>query len=219
MRGRTPKRGQALRPEDPESEDPEPEDPEPEDTAPEDGDVLPRRSLVPAGCDWPIVLGFDPGTLVAGYGAVVVAPDGPRVLLCGVIRAPKNLGVPARLALIRRVAEEVLVACRPTVVVVESVFAARNVRSALRIGEGRGVILACAASFGAEVVECSPASAKKAVVGNGQASKAQVAAMVRAQVASADFDLPLDATDALALALYQVKKIGFATAVARGRQR
>ena len=80
-------------------------------------------------------------------------------------------------------------------------------RSALRIGEGRGVVLASAASVGARVVEIAPAAAKKAVVGSGQADKTQVARMVEAHLGlDAGLELPLDATDALALALAAVHR-------------
>jgi len=95
----------------------------------------------------------------------------------------------------------VLEKVRPSIVVVEAAFAARNVRSALRIGEGRGVALACAAAFGAEVVEYAPAVAKKALIGHGAADKGQVARMVLRLLNTEELELPLDATDALALAL------------------
>jgi crossover junction endodeoxyribonuclease RuvC len=85
-------------------------------------------------------------------------------------------------------------------------FMARNVQSALRMGEGRGVVLACAAAVGAEVVQLAPAVAKKALVGHGAADKTQVARMVARVLGVAEIDLPLDATDALALALAHLQR-------------
>lgn len=159
-----------------------------------------RRSLAPGT----VVLGIDPGTILVGYGVVEVGPRAPRFVDAGVVRAHRRAAVPERLGEIQREVALLLDRFRPSVVVVERAFAARNVLSALRIGEGRGVILACAASFGAEVVEMPPASAKKAVVGHGAASKVQVARMAAAALGLRHPPRPLDATDALALALAHI---------------
>jgi crossover junction endodeoxyribonuclease RuvC len=161
---------------------------------------LARRSLALGT----VVLGLDPGTILVGYGVVEVGPRAPRFVDAGVVRAPRRAAVPERLGEIQREVRLLLDRFRPSVVVVERAFAARNVLSALRIGEGRGVILACAASFGAEVVEMSPASAKKAVVGHGGASKVQVARMAAAVLGLPEPPRPLDASDALALALAHI---------------
>jgi crossover junction endodeoxyribonuclease RuvC len=93
-------------------------------------------------------------------------------------------------------------------VVVEEAFASRNVQSALRIGEGRGVVLACAAAAGIRIEQVPPAVAKKALVGYGAAHKTQVAAMVARTLNLATPPEPLDATDALALALTHVVRRG-----------
>lgn len=166
-----------------------------------------QPALVPDGCAWPIVLGIDPGTRVLGYGAIVIAPDGPRLLTAGTIRPKASGNAPARLAEIARELPELLRRCRPTHVVVERAFAAINVQSALRIGESRGVALACAAQAGAEVLELSPAAARRSVVGSGAASKEQVAAMVARHLRLPGLELPLDATDALALALAHIQSL------------
>ena len=155
-------------------------------------------------CPWPVVLGIDPGTRVVGFGAVVARERGPRLFGAGVIRPGARLDVPARLALILREFEELLAEVRPDVVVVEQAFISRNLQSALRIGEGRGVILAAAARFGCQVVQFPPAVAKKALVGNGAADKTQVAAMVAETLGLEEAPEPLDASDALALALAHV---------------
>ena len=161
---------------------------------------------VPQACPWTIVLGIDPGTRVVGFGALVVRRSGPRLLAAGVLRAPAHAGVPERLGWIAEAVENLLARLKPQVVVVEQAFAARNVQSALRIGEGRGVVLACAARRRARVVQYPPAVAKKAVVGNGSADKGQVAAMVAAALGLDQAPAPLDASDALALALAHVYK-------------
>jgi len=162
-------------------------------------DALPPE--VPAGNPWKIVLGIDPGTLVVGYGAVVLRSEGPALLATGVLRASGKAPAATRLGSIRRDLDELIARLKPAVVVVESGFAGVNVQSALRVGEGRGVALACAAAGGAEVVELAPAAVKRSLVGNGAASKEQVARMVAAELGLDDPPRPHDATDALALAL------------------
>jgi crossover junction endodeoxyribonuclease RuvC len=112
--------------------------------------------------------------------------------------------VPERLGEIRVALDRLFAQYRPAVVVVEEAFAAYNVQSALRIGEGRGVVLACAIACGARVVQYPPAVAKKSIVGHGGAHKTQVARMVARLLGLAEPPKPLDATDALALALTHV---------------
>lgn len=147
------------------------------------------------------LLGIDPGTRVIGFGALRLDARGPRLVGAGVIRTSARAGAAVRLGELAEGIERVLLELRPEVVVVERAFAARNVASALRIGEGRGVVLAAAVRAGARVVEMPPAAAKKALVGNGQAHKTQVAAMVARLLGLSSAPEPLDATDALALAL------------------
>lgn len=156
--------------------------------------------LVPAGCTWPIVLGIDPGTRVLGYGALVIAPEGPRLLACGVLVPNARAAVPTRLAEIQIALERLLAVLRPGVLAIEKAFHSKNVQAAFRIGESRGVVLAAAARAGIEIRELAPAAAKKAVLGHGGASKEQIARMVAHLLGSGPLDVPTDATDALALA-------------------
>ncbi len=160
----------------------------------------------PAIGRWPIVLGIDPGTRVVGYGAVVARERGPRLLAAGTVAPPAKHSVPERLGFIQAQLVELIARLRPTVVVVEQAFAARNVQSALRIGEGRGVVLACAAASGATVVQFAPAVAKRALAGHGAADKRQVGAMVGRILGLASPLGTADATDALALALTYLQR-------------
>jgi crossover junction endodeoxyribonuclease RuvC len=167
--------------------------------------VIPA-DLVPAGCTWPIVLGIDPGTRMLGYGALVLAPGGPRFLACGVIQPAARAAVPARLAEIQAGIERLIAALRPGVLAIERAFHSKNAQSAFRIGEARGVVLAAAARAGIEILELAPASAKKAVLGHGAASKEQVARMIAQLLGTGPLDVPSDATDALALAFACLKR-------------
>lgn len=152
-----------------------------------------------------IVLGIDPGTRDLGYGAVVIGARGPRFLAAGLISV-RDADVPVRLGRIRVELDVLLERLKPTVIVVEQAFAARNVQSALRIGEGRGVVLGCAAATGARIVQYPPAVAKKALVGNGGADKTQVARMVEQLLGAKVQGLPLDSSDALCLALAYIAR-------------
>lgn len=155
----------------------------------------------PAGV---IVLGIDPGTRVVGWGAVRVGPRGATFIAAGIVRADERLELPQRLGLIRAGLDRILSEFHPHSVAIEEAFANRNVQSALRIGEGRGVALSCAVAAGALVFQYPPAVAKKALVGHGGAHKTQVAAMVARLLGLEHPPEPLDATDALALALTHV---------------
>jgi crossover junction endodeoxyribonuclease RuvC len=164
--------------------------------------------LVPKGCTWPIVLGVDPGTRSLGYGALVIAPGGPRFVACGVLAPPARAPVPVRLAEILAELERLLAALRPGFLALERAFHSKNVQAAFRIGEARGVVLAAAARAGIEILELAPAAAKKAVVGHGAASKEQIARMVAHLLGTGPLAVPRDATDALALAFAGVERLG-----------
>jgi crossover junction endodeoxyribonuclease RuvC len=161
---------------------------------------------VPPDCPWDIILGIDPGTRICGYGAIVDATGGPRLLAAGDIRPSGGKDAPARLGSLRREVDELLRRLRPSVVIVESAFAAANVQSALRIGEARGVIMSCGAAYGARVVQYAPAVARKTLLGNGNASKEQTASIVATMLGLDEPPKPLDVTDALSLALAFVQR-------------
>jgi crossover junction endodeoxyribonuclease RuvC len=163
--------------------------------------------LVPDGCTWPIVLGVDPGTHVMGYGAIVIAPDGPRLLTAGVLRAKASDAASLRIGQLGVAFEGVLTQTRPTTIAIENAFSHRNPRTAIRLGEARGMVIAAGFRRGVPIVEISPADAKKRITGNGRAAKEQVAAMVRRLLGLGESDgLKEDATDALALALAYARR-------------
>ena len=149
-----------------------------------------------------LILGIDPGTAVTGYG-VVAKEGGSAVSLveCGVVRTSSREALPVR---IRQIYEEVaaLIARHaPSVVVVEDVFQGKNVQSALKLGHARGAILLAAALCEIPIAEYSPREIKKAVVGNGNATKDQVGFMVQQQLRLEAPPSPADAADGVAAAL------------------
>jgi len=146
------------------------------------------------------VLGIDPGSAATGFGVVERAGSALAHRAHGTLRPRRGVPLAARLATILDGLSEVIEAHAPDVVVIERVFVAASARSALVLGQARGVAMASAAARGLPVVEYAPAQIKQAVVGTGDASKRQVQAMVRSLLALPALP-PLDAADALAAAI------------------
>jgi crossover junction endodeoxyribonuclease RuvC len=148
------------------------------------------------------VLGIDPGTAVTGYGLVV--PAGGRVgqlLECGVLRTDARRPLPDRLRQVYEGVCELIERLEPTVLALEGVFYAKNVRTTVTLGHTRGVILLAAARASLAVAEFPPATVKKAIAGAGGAGKAQVGHMVQRMLNLSEAPTPADAADGVAIAL------------------
>ena len=148
------------------------------------------------------VLGIDPGTGVTGYG--FVERDGgrqPRLVECGVIQTGAGEPLAARLRQIHQELAALVHRLRPTVVAVESVFHARNVRTTLTLSHARGVILLTAEEAGLPIAEYAPALVKKTVTGRGAAPKSQVGFMVAQLLHLRAAPRPADAADGVAIAV------------------
>jgi crossover junction endodeoxyribonuclease RuvC len=167
------------------------------------------------------ILGIDPGSNKTGWGIVEDQNGDLRCLAAGVARAGQG-EVSARLGRIGVRLEELLDKWGPDVVALERAFVGRNVHSALRLGEVRGVVLGTAGRRGLRVVDYPPATVKVAVAGAGAATKEMVArgvgALLGLEVEAGD------ATDALAVAICHLRHDRFAErlgeaseAVGRGR--
>jgi crossover junction endodeoxyribonuclease RuvC len=148
-----------------------------------------------------LVLGLDPGTRIAGYGLVDVAGQRLRLVGMGVLAAPASAPVEERLAAIARKLREVVTANRPDEAAMEDAFVRVDPRAALLVGQGRGALLAVLGEWRIPVRSYPPASVKRSIAGNGRASKEQVSRMVAAILGVGDLPGPLDATDALAVAI------------------
>jgi crossover junction endodeoxyribonuclease RuvC len=142
----------------------------------------------------------DPGSRHTGYGLVGSAGGRLEMLAQGRFSPPAAWPLPRRLAHIHQGLSELLSGHRPAAVAVEDIFHGPNIRSALKLGHVRGVVLLAAAQAGAEVYEYAPRLVKSSVAGYGQAEKSQVARMV-AELLNFRGDLAEDAADALAVAL------------------
>ena len=148
-----------------------------------------------------ITLGLDPGIAATGYGAVVFDRGCLTLARCGVWRPPNGLDFAVRLHFLFEHLAALLAELRPSAVSVETVFSAKNVSSTVNLSHARGVLLAAAARFEIPVFEYEPRLVKKALVGYGQAEKPQVRAMVLTLLARQRDRVPLDAADALAVAI------------------
>jgi len=148
------------------------------------------------------VLGIDCGTEYTGYGVVELCLDGTLTCVCcGVIKLLVREPLPARLAIIFDRLGAIIQEHHPDQVAIEDVFYAVNVKSALKLGQVRGVAMLAASSAGLEVSEYAPLSIKSAVVGYGRAEKQQVQHMVPQLLRLDEPPQSADAADALAIAI------------------
>jgi crossover junction endodeoxyribonuclease RuvC len=149
-----------------------------------------------------LVIGIDPGTATTGYGLVLEAEDGSlSALQYGAILTPAGLPMPERLLDLYTQLKELLLLHRPHSAAVEKLFFQKNVRTALSVGQARGVALLAMAEARLPISEYTPLEIKQAVAGYGGADKGQVQQMVRALLGLPDIPRPDDAADALAVAI------------------
>ena len=155
-----------------------------------------------------IILGIDPGLVQTGYGVIKIAGEKKEVLDYGIIAPDSKSTLSNRLKTIYNDIIEIIDRFNPNTVVVEEVFYGKNVKSALLLGHARGVAMVSASKYNIPVFEYSAKKIKQAITGNGNAHKEQVKFMVMKDLNLKNFNAPIDASDALAIAichLYQMK--------------
>ena len=150
------------------------------------------------------IFGIDPGSGRTGYGCIEIVGSRHLLVICGSLSAPARSTFPEKLHYIHAGLAALLARHRPDCVAVESIFHARNVHSALKLGHARGVALLAASEAGLPVVEYAPAEIKRAVVGYGRAEKRQVQHMIKLLLGLDAVPSPHDAADALAVAICHV---------------
>ena len=148
-----------------------------------------------------IILAIDPGTATTGYGIIGYEGNRFKVKDYGIISTDAKLAPELRLQEIYDRIKNLIARHRPDCFVVEQLFFNSNVRTALAVGQARGVCLLVAADGGLPVAEYTPLQVKQAVVGYGRADKAQIQQMVKAILNLQEIPKPDDAADALALAI------------------
>ena len=159
------------------------------------------------------VLGIDPGSETTGWG--VVEGDGRRYRLVeyGTVKASPRERFAARLLKVSDGVEAVIARLKPDACAVEEAFFAVNVKTALKLGQVRGVVLVAAERASLDIFEYSPRLIKQTVVGYGNAEKHQVQEMVRVLLSLASVPSPHDASDALAIAICHFHHAGVSTRI------
>ncbi|MFQ5586474.1 MAG: crossover junction endodeoxyribonuclease RuvC [Thermodesulfobacteriota bacterium] len=154
------------------------------------------------------ILGIDPGSIVTGYGIVEDGSGSPLHVADGAVTGIASDTLTERLPHIFDGLQEVIKGYQPDAMAVESIFFARNAKSAAILGHARGVALLSAAKARLDVFEYSPMEVKKSVVGYGMATKEQVQKMVKSLLQMERLPVP-DAADALAVAICHLHHRGF----------
>ena len=147
------------------------------------------------------ILGIDPGLTRTGFGIIDINDEVLKFVDCGIIKPNNKDKLEKRLLTIFRDMLEIIDQYNPTVVSIEEVFYGKNVKSALLLGQARGAAMLSAASKKVNIFEYSAKKIKQSITGNGNASKDQVKFMVSSILNIKNLDIPLDASDALAIAL------------------
>lgn len=149
-----------------------------------------------------LVIGIDPGTASTGYGLIHQSKSGQLELVdYGLISTAAGRPTPARLLDLYSDLSEVLRDYQPDTAAVEQIFFQRNVKTALMVGQARGVALLALAEIEIQVAEYTPSEIKLAVSGYGNADKPQMQTMVKALLKMDHLPRPDDAADALAVAI------------------
>ena len=148
-----------------------------------------------------IVLGIDPGIATTGFGVVREESAGQiNALAYGVLSTPKDDTLPRRLLSLRQQLNELIQRWRPTESAVEALFFATNLKTAMAVGQARGVVLVTLQEAGLAIGEYTPLQVKQAITGYGQAGKRQMQTVVQMLFSLDALPTPDDAADALAVA-------------------
>ncbi|MBC8530101.1 crossover junction endodeoxyribonuclease RuvC [Christensenellaceae bacterium NSJ-44] len=147
------------------------------------------------------ILGIDPGIAIVGYG--VIESQGSRLkhIENGVLTTPAGMPLPQRLEQVYNGMKKLLMLFQPEAIAFEELFFAKNAKTAITVGQARGVALLAAAQESEQLFEYTPLQIKQGVVGYGRAEKNQVQQMVKVLLNLPDIPKPDDAADALAVAI------------------
>ena len=160
------------------------------------------------------ILGIDPGTATVGYGLIDFEGGQPNVVTYGVFStSPKDGNTAERLQIIYQELNALIDRYQPDTAAVEELFFGKNVTTAVKVGQARGVLLLALANANIPVAEYSPPKIKEAVSGYGKASKQQVQFMVQNMLGLDEIPRPDDAADGLAVALTHYQHYRFESMV------
>jgi|TARA_Y100000758_G_C16047016_1_gene420218 crossover junction endodeoxyribonuclease RuvC len=148
-----------------------------------------------------IILGFDPGLTNTGYAVLKKESNNIIFIEAGLVKPKKDKALSARLFTIFSETSKLIEIFSPNLVVVENVFYGKNVQSAIKLGQAKASIMLSAEKHNIDLVDYSPREIKQSIVGNGAASKEQVAFMVKKIFKLKDEALKsTDVSDAIAVA-------------------
>ncbi len=147
-----------------------------------------------------IILGIDPGTAATGYG-VIKKTEKISLVEYGCIKTTTDLTTAERLKKLHNQLSILIKKHKPDMVAVEDIFFFKNLKTAIKVSQARGVILLTAAKSKISVFECTPLQIKQAITSYGRAEKIQVQKMVKALLNLKEIPKPDDAADALAAAI------------------
>ena len=147
------------------------------------------------------ILGIDPGTGLLGFGVIDAKGQAKTLVDAGVIRTVPHQPLDERLVEIYEGLQQIISQNKPEVMVVEKLFFARNVTTAISVSHARGVVLLAGKQAGLEIIELTPLQIKQSLTGYGKATKNQVQQMVQVQLKLKELPKPDDCADALAAAL------------------
>ncbi|OLB58459.1 MAG: crossover junction endodeoxyribonuclease RuvC [Ktedonobacter sp. 13_1_20CM_3_54_15] len=148
-----------------------------------------------------IALGVDPGTAIVGYAVVSARGDDLSMIACDVITTPARMPLAERFQQIYQGLVEIIGIYHPQEAAIEELFFAKNARTAMTVGQARGVAMLALANGGLPISEYTPKQIKQAVTGYGSAGKEQVGEMVRILLKLPAIPRPDDAADAAAVAI------------------
>lgn len=151
-----------------------------------------------------VILGIDPGLATTGYGIIKTQNGKLEIIDHGGILTDAHLPFSSRLLIIYQAIKKLILTYKPDIVVIEEIFFCKNVKTALRIGQVRGVIILAAIEFNCPISEYTPLQVKQAVTGFGRAHKKQIQEMVKILLNLKTLPKPDDAADALALAICHI---------------
>lgn len=148
-----------------------------------------------------VILGIDPGTATTGYGLIRKSSDKLKIIDYGCIKTEAKFSTAERLAKIDQQLTKLIRKHKPKRIVVEDIFFFKNLKTAVKVSQARGVILARAAQMKVPIIEYTPLQVKQAVTSYGRADKNQVQKMVKLLLNLKEIPKPDDAADALAIAI------------------
>lgn len=148
-----------------------------------------------------IILGIDPGLANTGFGVIVRKNKNIKILTCGCISTSPRTETGERLYKIQKELKKLIKKFKPDILATEEIFFAKNAKTALKVGEARGVILLIAHSANIPIKEFTPLQVKQAITGYGRAEKKQMQKMIKILLNLEEIPEPDDAADALAIAL------------------